>query len=173
MEVGYSMKNPPKRRVPRPLKLQNRGRSKIYDVTKRWRYSDVGCFGRATYCSGTFYHVRYRYVRFRVVELYAAVPLWQFNIIVPILYSSSWHWMSFFPRSSDGPNTFLCYKNYLETHNNEPTCRDLYFYFWLQENQHPDTKASNGRGNLVRRASSASRLSLLFRKVRQVIPLLP
>jgi hypothetical protein len=34
----------------------------------------VGCIGHGTYCSGTFYDVRYRHIRFRAVRPYVAPP---------------------------------------------------------------------------------------------------
>jgi hypothetical protein len=46
----------------------------IYVVPKRRRYSGIGCMGHETYCSGKFYYVMYRHVRFRAVGLYVAAP---------------------------------------------------------------------------------------------------
>jgi hypothetical protein len=42
--------------------------------------SEVGCIGRGTYCSETFYHVRYRHVRFRVMGSYVAVPYTHYTV---------------------------------------------------------------------------------------------
>jgi hypothetical protein len=36
--------------------------TEIHGILKWWMYRDVGCIRRGTYCSGTFYHRRYRYM---------------------------------------------------------------------------------------------------------------
>jgi hypothetical protein len=54
--------------------LKNGWRFEIHGVPKWWRYNEVGCIGRGTYCSGIFYQVRNRHVMFRNVRPYVAAP---------------------------------------------------------------------------------------------------
>jgi hypothetical protein len=61
--------------------LKNRGRFEIHDVPKWRRCSYIGCIRCGTYCSGTFYHMRFcDVIMFIAVGPYAAASFFWFSI---------------------------------------------------------------------------------------------